>query len=298
MADALDVETQRLAKRYRNVAALSDFDFGAPKGQITALLGRAGAGKTTLIKILAGMVRPTAGKALVFGLDATAGAPGVRIRRRMGIVTEEKELYGNMTVERLLEFTAAFYPDWSRQSEAQFLRRFGLRPDTYVQKLSKGSRTKLALMLVLCRRAELMLLDEPTSGLDPEAAEEVLQLLVGQVARTGATLLMSSHNLAEVEQIADRVAVVDAGRCLICGPLDELQESHRRIRMVFAGEAPQPGLTSGGVLRATASGRMLEVVATSPERVLSELQSLAPNSVEVTAMSLKEIFLETIRKGG
>ena len=149
-----------------------------PKGSIYGFLGRNGAGKTTTIKVLLGMARPTSGEARVLGLPASAEQASVEIRRRTGFVSDDKELYHYLTVREMVRFTAGFFPRWRKDLEDRYLRAFELPPDRKVKALSRGMRTKLALLLALCRGAELLVLDEPTSGLDPAMTEEVLQALV------------------------------------------------------------------------------------------------------------------------
>src|SRR5262249_13348879 len=151
-------------------------------GSIFGFLGRNGAGKTTTLKVLLGMTRPSHGSASVFGLSPQEAASGVEIRRRTAFVSDEKDLYDFMTVGEMVAFTRSFYPRWRSDLEQQYLRKFELTPGRAIKGLSRGTRTKLALLLALCRGAELLLLDEPTSGLDPAMSEEVLQALVTHVS--------------------------------------------------------------------------------------------------------------------
>src|SRR5436190_17920746 len=179
MADPLVIETSELRKNYGGAEAVRGLTLQVPAGSIFGFLGKSGAGKTTTIKLLLGMARPTSGRARVLGLPADAQEASVEIRRRTGFVSEDKDLYDSMTVAEMTRFTASFYPRWRRDLQEKYLRRFELPQERRVKALSRGMRTKLALMLALCRGAELLILDEPTSGLDPAMAEEVLQALVG-----------------------------------------------------------------------------------------------------------------------
>jgi ABC-2 type transport system ATP-binding protein len=156
-------------------------------------------------------------------------------------------------------------------------------------------RTKLALVLALCRSADLLILDEPTAGLDPAVAEEVLQALVAHVGGEGLTVFFSSHQIAEVDQIADRVAIIDRGREVVAGALEDIRAQYRRIQLVFDTDAPQPALTSPGVVRVGRSGRILTVLSSAgTERILDELRALGPVSVDIVPVTLKEIFLESV----
>jgi ABC-2 type transport system ATP-binding protein len=295
MADALVIEATDVRKRYDGVDALDGLTLHVPAGSIYGFLGRNGAGKTTTIKVLMGMTRPTGGSARVFGLAADAAASSVEIRRRTGFVSEEKDLYDFMTVAEIIRFTASFYPRWRAELEQRYLRTFALPLDRKVKALSRGTRTKLALLLAFCRGAELLVLDEPTAGLDPAVAEEVLQALVAHVAREEMTVFFSSHQIAEVDQIADRIAIVDRGRVAVSGALDDLRERFRRIQFVFDGDAPAPTFRTPGVTRVRRSGRVLTVVSSvGAEPIVDEARALQPVSVDVGPVTLKDIFLETV----
>jgi ABC-2 type transport system ATP-binding protein len=291
VADRLIIETTDLRKNYPGVEALRGLNLQVPAGSICGFLGRNGAGKTTTMKILLGMAHPTSGEARVFGLTSDS----VEIRRRTGFVSEEKDLYGYMTVEEMIRFTAPFFPRWRADLEQRYVRKFELPLDRKVKALSRGMRTKLALVLALCRGAELLILDEPTAGLDPAMTEEVLQALVSHVASKETTVFFSSHQIAEVDQIADHVAIIDRGRAVVMGALDDLRESFRRIQLVFDGDAPEPAFRSTGVVRVRRKGRVLTVLSSAgAERILDEARALNPVSVDVVAVTLKEIFLETV----
>ena len=295
MLDALVIEAADLRKAYGDIEALRGLNLQVPAGSIFGFLGRNGAGKTTTIKTLLGMTRPTAGQVLVFGLPADAPGASVQIRRRTGFVSEDKDLYDAMSVAEIVAFTRPFYPRWRRDLEQKYLRAFALPPEQRIKTLSRGTRTKLALLVALCRGAELLILDEPTSGLDPAMTEEVLQALVAHVAREGITVFFSSHQIAEVDQIADRVAIVERGRTVVSGVLEELRERYRRIQLVFAGDAPEPAFRAPGVLRATRERRVLTVWCdTGADRIVDEARALNPVAVNVVPVTLKEIFLETV----
>ena len=290
MPDSI-IETKDLHKVYDGVEALRGLDLNVPPGSIYGFLGRNGAGKTTTIKVLLGMSHPTSGQARVFGLPVES----TEVRRRTGFVSEEKDLYDFMTVGEMIRFTAPFFPRWRADLEQRYLRKFELPADRKVKALSRGTRTKLALLLALCRGAELLILDEPTSGLDPAMAEEVLQALVAHVASEEMTVFFSSHQIAEVDQIADHVAIVDRGRTVVTGALDDLRERYQRIQMVFDGDAPQTQFRAPGVIRVQRKGRMLTVMSNGgADAIVDEATALHPVSVDVIPVTLKEIFLETV----
>jgi ABC-2 type transport system ATP-binding protein len=298
VADGLVIETADLRKSYDGVEALRGLTLAVPAGSICGFLGRNGAGKTTTIKLLLGMARPTGGQATVFGLPVDQPQASVAIRRRTGFVDDEKGLYSSMSVGAIIRYTASFYPRWSRELEERYLRKFELRTGQPVKGLSRGARAKLAMLLALCRGAELLILDEPTSGLDPAATEEVLQALVGHAAGEGISVFFSSHQLADVEQIADYVAIIDRGRTVLAGALDDLRQNYRRIQLVFDGQAPAFTFESPGVERVRRNGRVITVLSSrGTDGVLAEARMLNPVSTDCAPVTLKDIFLDTVVAG-
>jgi len=295
VVDAFVIETADLRKNYDCVEAVRGLSLQVPAGSICGFLGRNGAGKTTTIKVLLGMARPTSGSARVFGLAADAPEASVAIRRRTGFVSDDKDLYDYMTVGEMIRFTAAFFPRWRPELEQRYLHAFELPVDRKIKTLSRGTRTKLALLLALSRGAELLVLDEPTSGLDPVMTEQILQALVAHVAREEMTVFFSSHQISEVDQIADRVAIIDRGRTVVAGALDDLRENFRRIQLVFDGDAPEPAFRAPGVERVRRQGRVLTVLSsTGAGQILEEARAMNPVSVDVVPVTLKEIFLEFV----
>jgi len=295
VSDTFVIETSGLRKQYGAIEALRGLSLAVPAGSICGFLGRNGAGKTTTIKVLLGMARATSGTAHIFGVPAGSEAGGVDVRRRIGFVSDDKDLYDYMTVAETIRFTAAFFPRWRDDLEQRYRRSFDLPPDRKVKALSRGTRTKLALLLALCRGADLLILDEPTSGLDPAMTEEVLQALVGHVANEEMTVFFSSHQIAEVDQIADRVAIIDRGRLVVSGSLDDVRERYCHVELVFDGEAPQVTFTAPGVERVRRQGRVLTVLSSAgADGIAAEARALNPVSVQTVPATLKEIFLETV----
>ncbi len=221
----LIIETSQLCKSFENRPALRGLDLRVPVGSIFGFLGRNGAGKTTTIKTLMGLLQSDSGSAHVFGTPIIDADCSVEIRRRIGFVTEDKELYPYMTVQELIRFTRPFFPKWRDDLERRYLDMFELPPRRKIPDLSKGMRSKLMLLLAISRGAELLILDEPTDGLDPAATEDVLRELVAIAASSGTTIFFSSHQLAEVELIADHIGIIDQGRMIVAGSLGRYESS-------------------------------------------------------------------------
>jgi ABC-2 type transport system ATP-binding protein len=290
------LETEALTKHYGTFEAVRELSLSVPAGSISGFLGQNGAGKSSTIKMLLGMMRPTSGSGRIFNLKIDDPAESIRIRQRAAFVSEDKRLYDYMTVEQIIRFTRSFFPGWRVELEQRLLSEFGLPLDRKIKKLSKGMRTQTALLLAFCRGAELLILDEPTEGLDPLNIEKVLELLVGFAAE-GTTVFFSSHQIAEVEQIADRVFIIDKGRLLVNAPLDDMKEAYRRINMVFNTSLPAPpAFALEGIERLVVDGRSVSVFAShNVEGIVERAHALHATSVDVLPVSLKEIFLESLK---
>lgn len=291
------IATHELLKSYRGKVALSGLTLDVPKGALCGFLGRNGAGKTTTMKLLMGMIRSDGGSLEVLGKPIRTEADAVAVRRRVAFVSEEKELYPFMTVEQTIRFTRPFFPTWRKDLEEKYLKRFRLPLDKAIPKLSKGMRTQLMLLLAMARGAELLLMDEPTSGLDPAMTEDVLQELAALASAEGVTVFFSSHQLAEVEQICDRVALIDQGRLVIEGDLDDLKAQYRRILLVFDGDAPRELETLTGVDSLRMRGRTASLLAHEDvDGLVKCAQRMGSLSVEVRPVALKELFLDHVRE--
>ena len=288
------IETYGLSKEYRLTFAVRDLDLAVPEGSISAFLGPNGSGKTTTIRMLLGLARPSAGTGLVFGEAIADDAASVKIRQRTGYVGEDKRLYGYMTVEQAVAFVRSVYPNWNRDRERTLLKRFDLPLDRKCKKLSKGMRTKLALMLALCRGAELLILDEPSEGLDPGAAEQLLEAVV-QAAAEGTTIFFSTHQIAEVERVADHVFIMNRGHLVFQSVIEEMRQNYRRIHIAFPVRAPADKMHIEGVQRVSAEGHALSIVANGNiEYITHHAFALGAISVTAQPITLREVFLENV----
>ena len=201
MNDGRAIETRELTKRYGKNPVVNQLNLNVPKQQITAFLGRNGAGKSTTIKMLLGITSPSSGTGLVLGKRIQDAAQNRDLRRDVAFVAEDKRLYSYMTVEQIVRFTRSFYADWRMDTETRLIKQFQLPIGCKVKTLSKGMRTKLALLLALSHQPLLLILDEPSEGLDPVSIEELLHEIVGAVAN-GVTVFFSSvPTLCEQNQL-------------------------------------------------------------------------------------------------
>jgi ABC-2 type transport system ATP-binding protein len=285
-----------LSKSYDGKPALRNLNLEVPRGSICGFLGRNGAGKTTTLKLLLGMLRRDAGSIQMFGEPVDWEASSIAARRRVGFVSEDKDLYPFMNVDQTIRFTRAFFPGWRRDLEEKYLDLFRLPRKKAVPKLSKGMRTQLMLLLAMARGAELLIMDEPTSGLDPAMTEDVLQILADLAASDGTTVFFSSHQLAEVEQICDRVCIIDQGQAVIAGELDDLKADYRRVLLVFEGTPPRELASLPGIDHLSQRGRTASLLAHGDvDALVDRARELGPSSVEVRSVTLKELFLDHVR---
>src|SRR6204780_2004001 len=295
------IETSQLCKSFKDKPALRGLDLRVPAGTIFGFLGRNGAGKTTTIKTLMGLLRADSGVARVFGIPVTdAGGAfekrAIEVRRRIGFVTEDKELYPYMTVEQIIRFTRPFFPKWRDDLEQRYLKMFELPPKRKIPDLSKGMRSKLMLLLAISRGADLLILDEPTDGLDPAAIEDVLRELVAVAASEGTTMFFSSHQLAEVELIADHIGIIDQGRMIVAGSLDDMKVQYQRLQVVFASTVELPTRWADGVESVRQEGRVVSILAShNVDGIVEQGRGLPGPAVERFPVTLKEIFLEHVR---
>jgi ABC-2 type transport system ATP-binding protein len=268
-----------------------------PKGSITGFLGQNGAGKSSTIRMLLGMSRPTRGNGRVLDFDIADERQSIEMRKRVAYVGEDKRLYDYMTVGQMIEFTKAFYPGWREDVEKKLLEEFRLPLDRLTKKLSKGMRTQTALLLAFARGAELLILDEPTEGLDPVMAEKLLELVVGAAA-DGASIFFSSHQIAEVEQIADRILLIDRGQLLLDTTIDSISTDFRRIRGVYeSAPTVAAALALDGVKRVAVDGRTVSVMVSHNSVAIAErMRGQSATAVEVLPMTLKEIVLESLKR--
>jgi len=294
MMQPMVIETKGLTKHYGSFEAVNDLSLLVESGSITGFLGQNGAGKSSTIRMLLGMMRPTRGTGQVLGFDIADPAASVRMRQRIAYVAEDKRLFDYMTVGQLIAFTRAFFPSWCHDTERELIDEFRLPLELSIKKLSKGMRTQTALLLAFARGAELLILDEPTEGLDPVSTEKVLGLVV-RAAANGMSVFFSSHQIAEVEQVADRVLMIDSGRLVLDTSIDSVKEHFRRVRGVFAEPHDSAIGALPGVRRVDVDGRIVSVMAShNVNEIVRYLRADSATNVEVLPVTLKDVLLGSI----
>ncbi|HEU5332768.1 MAG TPA: ABC transporter ATP-binding protein [Actinocrinis sp.] len=220
------IETDGLGKRYGRSWALQDCSLSLPAGRIAALVGPNGAGKTTLLHMAVGLLRPDAGSVRIFGKDPRDTTAALA---EIGFVAQDTPLYRDFTAAELITMGGKLNRGWDAALARGRLAQLGIAPDKAVGKLSGGQRAQVALALALAKRPRLLLLDEPIAALDPLARHEFMQTLMGAVAETGTSVLLSSHLLADLERACDYLILLQTSRVQLAGPVDDLLDAHRTL---------------------------------------------------------------------
>lgn len=289
------IQTENLTKKYGENEAVKRLTLNVPAGSVSGFLGQNGSGKTTTLKMLMGAIRPSSGSGRV--LDFAIDDPGqsVEIRKRVAFVSEDKQLYDYMTVAQIIRFTKSFFPKWRADLEQNYLDIFPLPLDRRIKGLSKGMRTQLALLLGIARGGQMLVLDEPTEGLDPVAIEAFLQFL-RDLAAEGMTVFFSSHHIAEVEQIADHVLIIDRGELLVNSTVESLRNQNRLLEGVLQTPVPMADLSIPGVKSVRMNGKAVSVLAShNLEQIAECLRSFGATDIAVLPVNLKEIYLHSLK---
>ncbi len=288
MAAAINAEG--LSKRYGDTLALDSLSLEVRPGEVYGYLGPNGSGKTTTIRLLLGLHRPTAGRAQLFGLDSWRDA--VAAHRRVAYVAGEPALWPALTAAETLEFLARVRGGTDLAYRELLVQRFGLELAKKVRALSKGNRQKVALVAALASRAELLILDEPTSGLDP-LMEVAFRDSVLEAKERGQTVFLSSHILSEVEALCDRVGILRAGRLVDSGTLAQLRHLHAQVvEVTFAQAAPAIEPIAGVSVSSTGANTLrFELNGGELTPLLGALSRHEVVALSSREPSLEEIFL-------
>jgi ABC-2 type transport system ATP-binding protein len=285
------IKTERLTKSYGSHRGIVDLDLEIPAGEVFGFLGPNGAGKTTTIRLLLDLIRPTSGRASVFGIETTADPAA--IHRRIGYTPGEFTLYNRLTGGQTLRYFANLRGGVDPAYQAALIERLAIDPSRRFKDYSKGNKQKIGLVIALQHRPELLILDEPTSGLDP-LVQQSFYTLVREAKAEGRTVFLSSHILSEVERTCDRVAIIRDGRLVKVDRVAALRDlAHHQVELRFAGAVPAaefaalPGVSDvmadDHVLRMRVSGAIMPVVRAAAKFELLDFVSREP--------SLEETFL-------
>jgi ABC-2 type transport system ATP-binding protein len=289
------IRAEGLTKRYGQVTALDRLDLEVAPGEVLGYLGPNGAGKTTTIRLLLGLIRPSAGLSSVFGLDSQRQT--VDAHRRLSYVPGEANLWPSLTGGETLHLLGRVQGRVDDSYRDELVRRFDLDPTKKVRAYSKGNRQKLVLIAGLMARSDLLILDEPTSGLDP-LMEQAFRECIHEAKDRGQTVFLSSHLLSEVEALCDRVAILRGGILADVGTLAEMRHlSATTVEVTFEGRVPElAGIP--GVSRVTVEGQIARCQVQGPiEPLLKVLAAAGVRELKSRAPSLEELFLAHYGEG-
>lgn len=288
--DQSAVQLRGVCKRYPHFS-LDQVDLTLAQGSIMGFLGANGAGKSTTIRILLGLVHQDSGSVEVLGHAMPACQ--ALAKEEIGFVSEDLRLYGSATLQWHMDLVASVYPRWDAGYAAALLGRFDLQAERKIKGLSHGQRVKAALLLALARRPRLLVLDEPTTGLDPVARHEVLAELMAVMVEEERSVLFSSHNTRDVEQIADAITFIDRGRIVDAGDKEDYLARWRRIRLDLPAGRTLDHLPGTVSLAGEGRSRVLTTRHFSDD-IAAAVQAAGASIHAIERMSLEEIFVNTV----
>ena len=277
------LEMQNVTKTFGDFTALSDLSMHVPKGTVYGLVGPNGAGKSTAIRLLTGVYRPDSGSITMDGLPVYENP---EVKSRMCYIPDEIFFFPSATLEEMRKYYKGFYPQFNDELFDRLYDVFQLPKKSQIRRFSKGMQKQAAFHLSICTRPDVMILDEPVDGLDPVMRGQVWSLILSDVAQRETTVLISSHNLRELEDICDHVGIMDKGQMLLERSLASMQGNTVKLQIV--GEPPK-GLE---VLHTGTSGRLQTlVVRGTPEEISLKVSACNVPYFDVLPLSLEEIFI-------
>lgn len=290
------IQTNGLTKTFRGKAAVDQLDLAVPEGSIYAFLGPNGAGKTTTIKLLMNILFPTSGSAEVLGVPSSRIGPDQF--RQIGYVSENQKIPGWMTVPQLINYCKPMYPSWDNEFCKRLLAQFNLPNDVKLKSMSRGMKVKAMLLSSLAYRPRLLVLDEPFSGLDPLVRDEFIRGILELTETEGWTVFISSHDIDEVERLADWVGFIDKGQLQLSEKRESLQERFRQVEVTLPDGAEIPKALPAEWLVPERAGHAFRYVESQfGEGSDARFESVFPTvgTFDPQALSLREIYLALAR---
>jgi ABC-2 type transport system ATP-binding protein len=292
------ISTNHLSRRFRKVEAVRDLSFEVPQGSLYALLGPNGAGKTTTIHMLMNLLEPSSGQATVLDVDSSRLGPSEFAR--IGYVSENQKIPDWMTIEYMLAFCKPLYPSWDDSLCTRWIKKFDLPLDRKIKALSRGMRLKAAMLAALPYHPSLLVLDEPLSGLDVSVREELIEGMLELSEQSGWTMLISSQDLEEIENIVDHVGFIDHGSLLFSEDLEKLQARFREVEITLPGALQIPKPWPHDWFMPQSAGNVVRYIDSRYRNGESEAHArqIFPQAADlsVSPMSLRSIFIELVRR--
>jgi ABC-2 type transport system ATP-binding protein len=283
-----------LAKSFRETIAVNGLDLSVPRGSVYGLIGRNGAGKTTTLRMLMGLLKPVRGSAKVLGHELWT-APR-EVRQRVAYVSQEQQLPPAKSTAELCLDLSRLYDRWDFALAGKLVKRFGIRVEAPMAALSGGDQRKVAVLLAFAANPDVLILDEPAAGLDPIARRQLMEEIVDFLGEGGErTVLFSTHIIEDLERVAEHVGIMDRGRMLAAGRLEDLQSGVRRVQVIFNSPAVPEGFRLPGAMRSKTEGPVFTAVARieSPHQ-LDEIRALPGVRVSDFPLGLQDLFIELL----
>ena len=281
------IEVKNLTKRFDGFAALDGLTMTVPTGSVYGLVGPNGSGKSTVIRHIMGIFRPDSGGVFIDGAPVYENPT---VKSRMAYIPDDIFYFVQSSVHDMMHYYRGIYPTFDMERYEKLREVFGLNEKMPIRRMSKGMQKQAAFWLAMCLRPEVLVLDEPVDGLDPVMRRQVWSLLMADAAERGVTVLVSSHNLRELEDVCDHVGILDHGRLLLERSLSELQENITKVQLALPDERPLPeGLQ---LVHETVNGRLRTLILRGdPQETLAQLQELQPLFLDALPLTLEEIFI-------
>ena len=281
------IEVRNLTKRFDGFTALDGLSLTVPTGAVYGLVGPNGSGKSTVIRHIMGIFRPDSGGVFVDGAPVYENP---EVKARMAYIPDDIFYFVQASVRDMMQYYRGIYPAFDMTRYEKLREVFALNEKMPIRRMSKGMQKQAAFWLAMCLRPEIMVLDEPVDGLDPVMRRQVWSLLMADAAERGVTVLVSSHNLRELEDVCDHVGILDHGRLLLERSLSEIQENITKVQLALPDNSPLPeGLQ---LVHETVNGRLRTLILRGdPQETLARLQELQPLFLDALPLTLEEIFI-------
>lgn len=281
------IEVRNVMKEFDGFRALDDMSMTVPTGAVYGLVGPNGAGKSTIIRHLTGIYRQDAGEITIDGAHVFENP---EVKSRIAYIPDDIFYYANASIREMMDFYRSIYPHFDAERFKKLADVFGLDPKRQMRRLSKGMQKQAAFWIAVSLRPEILILDEPVDGLDPVMRRRIWSIIMADVAENGTTVLVSSHNLRELEDVCDSVGIMNKGKIMIERSLNELQENIVKIQLALPdGESLPEGLD---ILHKSNTGRLQSLIMHGTQEELTEkLQSAHPLFIDAVPLTLEEIFI-------
>lgn len=281
------IEVRNVMKEFDGFRALDDMSMTVQTGSVYGLVGPNGAGKSTIIRHLTGIYRQDAGEITIDGAPVFENP---EVKSRIAYIPDDIFYYANASIREMMDFYRSIYPHFDAERFKKLADVFGLDPKRQMRRLSKGMQKQAAFWIAVSLRPEILILDEPVDGLDPVMRRQIWSIIMADVAENGTTVLVSSHNLRELEDVCDSVGIMNKGKIMIERSLDELQENIVKIQLALPdGESLPEGLD---ILHKSNTGRLQSLIMHgTQEEITEKLQSAHPLFIDAVPLTLEEIFI-------